>query len=205
MVDDAMQTAAEEDGDNNARQDRILALKPNLQRNPCVLSAEYFESVGAALVMRLRQHEETVSRDGTERAGIRHGDMIERDWAGWNETEGSDRIENWGDLNAAIIAHFTGDRNIGPDFTSSSPIVSHSGEVGEIPIEVRDGTEQSHHLVLVPTVDGFSGKSDAVRAETLGTAITDRDVDFPIALSGDASVQDGPKEDALHDSSNDTN
>ncbi|KAE9458983.1 hypothetical protein C3L33_09105, partial [Rhododendron williamsianum] len=64
VVDDGTQVAAEEDGDNNARQDRILALKPNLQGNPCVLSAEYFESVGAALVMRLRQHEETVSRDG---------------------------------------------------------------------------------------------------------------------------------------------
>ncbi|KAE9459574.1 hypothetical protein C3L33_08580, partial [Rhododendron williamsianum] len=126
--------------------------------------------------------------------------------------------ENWGDLNDAINAHFAGDRNTltsmdaprnvatniddhlnpfshvdsdlrrslwdsGPDFTSSSPIVSHSGEVGEIPIEVKDGTEESHHSVLVPNIDGFSGKSDAVR---------------------DTSGQNGQKDDALHDSSNDT-
>ncbi|KAG5539701.1 hypothetical protein RHGRI_020044 [Rhododendron griersonianum] len=92
----------------------------------------------------------------------------------------------------------------GPDFTSSSPIVSHSGEVGEIPIEVRDGTEESHHSVLVPNIDGFSGKSDAVRAGTGGTVITDGDVNIPIALSGDTSGQNGQKDDALHDSSNDT-
>ncbi|KAF7137438.1 hypothetical protein RHSIM_Rhsim07G0094100 [Rhododendron simsii] len=92
----------------------------------------------------------------------------------------------------------------GPDFTSSSPIVSHSGEVGEIPIEVRDGTEQSHHSVLAPNIDGFSGKSDAVRAGTGGTVITDGDVNIPIALSGDSSGRNGQKDDALHDSSNDT-
>ncbi|XP_058223411.1 DNA replication licensing factor MCM6-like [Rhododendron vialii] len=52
VVDDGMQAAtAKENGDNNTRQGRILALKPNLQGNPCVLSAEYFESIGAALVM----------------------------------------------------------------------------------------------------------------------------------------------------------
>lgn len=90
----------------------------------------------------------------------------------------------------------------GPDFTSSSPIVSHSGEVGEIPIEVRDWTEQSHHSVLAPTIDGFSGKSDAVCTKTHGTVITDGDVDIPIAFSGDTSRQNGQKDDALHDSSN---
>ncbi|XP_058224948.1 plant UBX domain-containing protein 8 isoform X1 [Rhododendron vialii] len=92
----------------------------------------------------------------------------------------------------------------GPDFTSSSPIVSHSGEVGEIPIEIRDGTEQSHNSVLAPNIDGFSGKSDAVCSGTGGTVITDGDVNIPIALSGDTSGQNGQKDDALHDSSNDT-
>ncbi|KAI8546376.1 hypothetical protein RHMOL_Rhmol07G0112500 [Rhododendron molle] len=92
----------------------------------------------------------------------------------------------------------------GPDFTSSSPIVSHLGEVGEIPIEVSDGTEQSHHSVLTPSIDGFSGKSDAVCAGTGGTVITDGDVNIPIALSGDTSGQNGQKDDALHDGSNDT-
>ncbi|KAG5541515.1 hypothetical protein RHGRI_021370 [Rhododendron griersonianum] len=77
VVNDGTQATAEEDGDNNARQDRILALKPNLLGNPCVLSTEYLESVAAALVMRLRQHEETVSRDGTELAGMRQKDLIE--------------------------------------------------------------------------------------------------------------------------------
>ncbi|KAG5541513.1 hypothetical protein RHGRI_021368 [Rhododendron griersonianum] len=77
VVNDGTQATTEEDGDNNARQDRILALKTNLLGNPCVLSAEYLESVAAALVMRLRQHEETVSRDGTGLAGMRQKDLIE--------------------------------------------------------------------------------------------------------------------------------
>lgn len=41
-----------------------------------VISEEYFQRVTQALVMRLRQHEEAVMRDGTGLAGMRQGELI---------------------------------------------------------------------------------------------------------------------------------
>ncbi|KAH7863208.1 hypothetical protein Vadar_014735 [Vaccinium darrowii] len=70
----------------------------------------------------------------------------------------------------------------GPDFTSSSPIVSHSREVEEIPTVVSHGTEQSFNSVFTPTIDGFSGTSHAVAPEIHGAGITDGIIS--IALSG---------------------
>ncbi|KAJ8756324.1 hypothetical protein K2173_025136 [Erythroxylum novogranatense] len=46
------------------------------QRKKLVISEEYFQRVTQALVMRLRQHEETVLRDGSGLAGMRQGELI---------------------------------------------------------------------------------------------------------------------------------
>ncbi|KAF7121035.1 hypothetical protein RHSIM_Rhsim13G0136200 [Rhododendron simsii] len=49
----------------------------NRQGKKLVISDEYFQRVTQALVMRLRQHEETVSREGTGLAGMRQRDLIQ--------------------------------------------------------------------------------------------------------------------------------
>ncbi|KAJ9168452.1 hypothetical protein P3X46_019973 [Hevea brasiliensis] len=46
------------------------------QGKKLVISEEYFQRVTQALVMRLRQHEEAVMRDGTGLAGMRQGELI---------------------------------------------------------------------------------------------------------------------------------
>lgn len=46
------------------------------QGKKLVISEEYFQRVTQALVMRLRQHEEAVLRDGTGLAGMRQGELI---------------------------------------------------------------------------------------------------------------------------------
>ncbi|XAR56189.1 DNA helicase [Bertholletia excelsa] len=47
------------------------------QGKKLVISDEYFQRVTQALVMRLRQHEETVNREGTGLAGMRQKDLIQ--------------------------------------------------------------------------------------------------------------------------------
>ncbi|KAF7840260.1 DNA replication licensing factor MCM6 [Senna tora] len=47
------------------------------QRKKIVISDEYFQRVTHALVMRLRQHEETVAQEGTGLAGMRQKDLIQ--------------------------------------------------------------------------------------------------------------------------------
>ncbi|PKA59065.1 Protein PROLIFERA [Apostasia shenzhenica] len=46
------------------------------QRKKIVITEEHFQRVTQALVMRLRQHEETVTRDGSGLAGMKQGDLI---------------------------------------------------------------------------------------------------------------------------------
>lgn len=47
------------------------------QGKKLIISDEYFQRVTRALVLRLRQHEETVSREGTGLAGMRQKDLIQ--------------------------------------------------------------------------------------------------------------------------------
>ncbi|KAL6339961.1 hypothetical protein AAG906_038795 [Vitis piasezkii] len=49
----------------------------NQQGKKLVISDEYFQRVTQALVMRLRQHEESVMQDGTGLAGMRQRDLIQ--------------------------------------------------------------------------------------------------------------------------------
>ncbi|KAJ9697356.1 hypothetical protein PVL29_009252 [Vitis rotundifolia] len=49
----------------------------NQQGKKLVISDEYFQRVTQALVMRLRQHEESVVQDGTGLAGMRQRDLIQ--------------------------------------------------------------------------------------------------------------------------------
>ncbi|XP_020536006.1 DNA replication licensing factor MCM6 isoform X2 [Jatropha curcas] len=46
------------------------------QGKKLVISEEYFQRITQALVLRLRQHEEAVTRDGTGLAGMRQGELI---------------------------------------------------------------------------------------------------------------------------------
>ncbi|CAN1225821.1 DNA replication licensing factor MCM6 [Linum grandiflorum] len=46
------------------------------QAKKLVLTEEYFQRVAQALVMRLREHEDAVARDGTGLAGMKQGDLI---------------------------------------------------------------------------------------------------------------------------------
>ncbi|KAA8537155.1 hypothetical protein F0562_029619 [Nyssa sinensis] len=50
---------------------------PNPQGKKLVITDEYFQRVTQALVMRLRQHEETVMQEGTGLAGMRQRDLIQ--------------------------------------------------------------------------------------------------------------------------------
>ncbi|KAF7137172.1 hypothetical protein RHSIM_Rhsim07G0186800 [Rhododendron simsii] len=74
--------------------------------------------------------------------------------------QGFDRMENWGDLNAAINAHFTGDRNIGPDFTSSSPIVHTREKLGRFPLSNDIEEEMIRAAVEASISDGGKGYLD---------------------------------------------
>ncbi|XP_015868195.2 DNA replication licensing factor MCM6 [Ziziphus jujuba] len=54
-----------------------VAGSANRQGKKLVISDEYFQKVTHALVMRLRQHEEAVSHEGTGMAGMRQRDLIQ--------------------------------------------------------------------------------------------------------------------------------
>ncbi|CAL5410635.1 unnamed protein product [Camellia sinensis] len=72
-------SAAPEPASRNAGSDHAEsgAEPANRQGKKLVISDEYFQRVTQALVMRLRQHEETVTREGTELAGMRQRDLIQ--------------------------------------------------------------------------------------------------------------------------------
>ncbi|XAR70338.1 hypothetical protein NMG60_11027162 [Bertholletia excelsa] len=90
-----------------------------------------------------------------------------------------------------------------PGFTSRKPFVSHPREVREVPIEGKDGSEQSSGSGLVPTIEDVTGTEHAHGPETQGTVIIDDedDEDNPTALPGHTSVQKEQKNDVLGDSS----
>ncbi|GFZ07049.1 ubiquitin-like superfamily protein [Actinidia rufa] len=79
----------------------------------------------------------------------------------------------------------------GPDSTSRAPFVSHPREMREIPIEVKDGGEQSGHSGPAPTIEDVTGTTDAHGLETHGAIIIDDEVDedIPTAPSGHVAGQ----------------
>ncbi|XP_057463490.1 plant UBX domain-containing protein 8-like isoform X2 [Actinidia eriantha] len=79
----------------------------------------------------------------------------------------------------------------GPDSTSCAPFVSHPREMREIPIEVKDGGEQSGHSGPAPTIEDVTGTTDAHGLETHGAIIIDDEVDedIPTAPSGHVAGQ----------------
>ncbi|XP_057788956.1 DNA replication licensing factor MCM6 [Salvia miltiorrhiza] len=65
-------------GQENAEPEAAAAAATaNKQGKKLVITDEYFQRVTRALVMRLRQHEDTVTREGTGLAGLRQRDLIQ--------------------------------------------------------------------------------------------------------------------------------
>ncbi|KAA8521986.1 hypothetical protein F0562_012700 [Nyssa sinensis] len=90
----------------------------------------------------------------------------------------------------------------GPDFTSRAPFVSRPREVKEIPIEVKDGNEQSGHSGLAPTIEDATGTAQAHGPEIHGTVIIDDDDEvIPTALTAHTARWNERKDDVLSDSS----
>lgn len=71
------------------------------------------------------------------------------------------------------------DPHFGSSIVDSGTVVSHPREVHEIPIEVRDGNEQSDHSGSAPTIEDVSGNAEAQGPEIRGTVIIDDDDDLP--------------------------
>ncbi|GAB4829490.1 MCM DNA helicase complex subunit mcm6, variant 2 [Ancistrocladus abbreviatus] len=65
----------------------------NQQKKKLVITDEYFQRVTQALIIRLRQHEETVKQEGTGLAGMRQRDLIEWYVAQQNERNNYSSIE----------------------------------------------------------------------------------------------------------------
>ncbi|XP_023003527.1 DNA replication licensing factor MCM6 isoform X1 [Cucurbita maxima] len=63
------------------------------EKKKLLLSDEYFQRVTQALVMRLRQHEESVMQEGTELAGMRQRDLIQWYVAQQNEKNSYSSME----------------------------------------------------------------------------------------------------------------
>ncbi|KAL7182955.1 hypothetical protein ACSBR1_041609 [Camellia fascicularis] len=91
----------------------------------------------------------------------------------------------------------------GPDFSSRAPVVSHPREVREIPVEVKDGSDQSGHSVLSPAIGDVTGTAHAHGRESHGPVIIDDD-DIPTATSGCTVGQNEPIDDLLGNSSHGT-
>ncbi|GMQ05268.1 hypothetical protein CsSME_00050363 [Camellia sinensis var. sinensis] len=94
----------------------------------------------------------------------------------------------------------------GPDLPTRAPFVSHPREVREIPIEVKDGSEQEGHSGLVPSIEDVTETAQAQGPETHGTVIIDEDddEDIPTAPSGHAAGQNEQENDALGNNSRGT-
>ncbi|CAN1327989.1 DNA replication licensing factor MCM6 [Linum perenne] len=60
----------------NAEDGAAAAAPAAQQGKKLVLTEEYFQRVAQALVMRLREHEDAVAREGTGLAGMKQGDLI---------------------------------------------------------------------------------------------------------------------------------
>ncbi|KAL1542164.1 MCM DNA helicase complex subunit mcm6 [Salvia divinorum] len=64
--------------DNVSGQENAAEAAPeNRKGRKLVMTDEYFQRVTRALVMRLRQHEDTITREGTGLAGLRQRDLIQ--------------------------------------------------------------------------------------------------------------------------------
>ncbi|KAI7987545.1 Plant UBX domain-containing protein 8 [Camellia lanceoleosa] len=94
----------------------------------------------------------------------------------------------------------------GPGLTTRAPFVSHPREVREIPIEVKDGSEQEGHSGLVPSIEDVTETAQAQGPETHGTVIIDEDddEDIPTAPSGHAAGQNEQEDDVLGNNSGGT-
>ncbi|KAI8530348.1 hypothetical protein RHMOL_Rhmol11G0050600 [Rhododendron molle] len=79
----------------------------------------------------------------------------------------------------------------GTNITSREPFVSHPREVREIPIEVKDGGEQSGRSDPAPTIEDVTGTASAQGPENQGTVIIDNDEDISTAPSGQNDQNDG--------------
>lgn len=79
----------------------------------------------------------------------------------------------------------------GPSITSHESFVSHPREVREIPIEVKDGGEQSGRSDQAPTIEDVTGTAFAQGPENQGTVIIDNDEEIPTAPSGQNAQNDG--------------
>ncbi|XP_059645684.1 plant UBX domain-containing protein 8-like isoform X2 [Cornus florida] len=84
----------------------------------------------------------------------------------------------------------------GPDFASRAPFVSHPREVREIPIEVKDGSEQSGHHGIAPTIEDVTGTANTHDPEIHGTVTFDDDDDKDISTTH-AAIQIERKDDVL--------
>lgn len=89
----------------------------------------------------------------------------------------------------------------GPGFASGAPFVSHPREVREIPIEVKDGNEQSGHSGLTPTIQEVTGTEDECGPEIHGTVIIDDEDDdnIPTTPAARATRQSERNNNALGD------
>ncbi|KAI7995682.1 Plant UBX domain-containing protein 8 [Camellia lanceoleosa] len=91
----------------------------------------------------------------------------------------------------------------GPDFSSRAPVISHPREVREIPVEVKDGSDQSGHSVLSPAIGDVTGTAHAHGRESHGPVIIDDD-NIPTATSGCTVGQNEQIDDLLGNSSHGT-
>eukprot|EP00262_Sarcandra_glabra_P011617 TRINITY_DN2827_c0_g1_i1.p1 TRINITY_DN2827_c0_g1~~TRINITY_DN2827_c0_g1_i1.p1 ORF type:complete len:562 (+),score=146.91 TRINITY_DN2827_c0_g1_i1:741-2426(+) len=78
------------------------------------------------------------------------------------------------------------------DFASRAPLVSHPREVREIPIEFKDGNNQSGHSGTGPAIEDVTGSSYDHGTEIRGNVIIDDedDEDLPIAPAGQNERKD---------------
>ncbi|KAL3499402.1 hypothetical protein ACH5RR_038495 [Cinchona calisaya] len=76
------------------------------------------------------------------------------------------------------------------DITSRAPFISHPREVREIPIEVKDGNEQSGHSGGAPIIEDVTGTAQAHGTEIPGTVVRDEDEDVSTGPVTQASGHD---------------
>ncbi|KAM7494204.1 hypothetical protein LguiB_028813 [Lonicera macranthoides] len=89
-----------------------------------------------------------------------------------------------------------------PGFTSGAPVVTHPREVREIPIEVKDGNEQSGNSGLAPTIQEVTGTEDERGPEIHGTVVIDDEDDdnnIPTTPTARATRQSERNNSALGD------
>ncbi|KAH6768978.1 minichromosome maintenance family protein [Perilla frutescens var. frutescens] len=82
--------------DNNASENENAnanAATANRQGKKLVITDEYFQRVTRALIMRLRQHEDNLMREGTGLAGLRQRDLIQWYIAQQNEKNNYSSVE----------------------------------------------------------------------------------------------------------------